>query len=437
MRNYLTAFFKQLQGFAIMKPHNLAWLAAFVTTASLATSTTSLDAALKKVAVLDGQMKFAEIVDTLRPFAQSENGEVELSLADAYMSLAINGKGPQTPSPAALKAMSGIQPATIDPQEIQLAVTFAERAARHGKAGGYNLLYVIYGNGYGLKADTPKALNYLKLAADGGDWGAKFNLAVMVYEGRPFMKKDIGRACGLFHELLDKSPLQREAAYYVGQMVYFGQCGRAPDRGEGMKLVAIAANGGMRSAERDMGKSFEHGWLGHVDKAKALSWYQKAAEHGDAFSQWRIGMAYVYGELGEPKDSAEGVRYLQRAAASDYPDGLTDLAVMYVEGDGVAKDLAGAMLLYQRAAELGEPHAYREMAVMYANGEGVAVDRVRARALYLESVAMGDEKSDLMDKAFSRQLTRAQIEQSDRDVAAWQGTHPAGQAVAGEQKSSR
>ena len=377
---------------------------------------------MKQVAVFETQMKFAEVVDILRPLAESNNAQVELSLANAYLNLAINGRTPDAVSDAAALAVAAAHDKTLGPitrEKIQPAIDFAERAARHGSAGGFNILYIIYANGFGVEADIPKAIGYLKRASAGGDLGAKYNYAVMLYEGGAFLKQDVSEACILFDELGRDPATMNLSAYYLGQIVYRGQCGHKADKVEGMKLVRIGARAGVRQAERDMGKSFDFGWLGQVDRKMALSWYQKAADHGDPFSEWRIGMAYVNGEMG-PKDSAKGVSYLQHSAESDFPQGLTDLGVMYAIGDGVAKDVYKARVLYERAAQLGEPHAFKELAAMYANGEGVPVDKLHARVLCLQSVAMGESESAAPCKALAKNLTVGQLEQSDREFSEWQ-----------------
>lgn len=400
----------------MIKACGLSLAMVFFTTTVVAVTPMSRQNAMKRVATLEPQLKFAEIVETLQPFAASDDPQIALSLANAYMNLAVIGRAAQATSDPG----DGRPPTeVITRKQIQPAIDFAQHAARHGNAGGYNLLYMIYGNGFGVKVDDAKAIGYLRQAAAGGDKGARYNYAVMLYEGRPFLKQDLAQACVLFGKLGRDDTTMTVAAYDLGQIIYRGQCGYKANKVEGMQLVSLAAKAGVRQAERDMGKSAEFGWLGEADNKKALSWYQVAADHGDPYSQWRIGMAYINGELG-PKDSIKGVDYLRGAAASDFPQAMTDLGVMYVTGDGVSKDFNKARALYENAARLGEPHAFSELAVIYAHGEGAPIDKVHARTLHLQAGAMGESKSAALDQAFEQGLTVDQLNQSDIEFNEWQ-----------------
>ena len=67
------------------------------------------------------------------------------------------------------------------------------------------------------------------------------------------------------------------------------------------------------------------------DYARALVWYRKSAEQGDAFAQ-------------------------------------TGLGVMYANGRGVAQDDAQAFVWFRKAAEQGDAEAQGSLGAMYATG---------------------------------------------------------------------
>ena len=46
---------------------------------------------------------------------------------------------------------------------------------------------------------------------------------------------------------------------------------------------------------------------------KVCAWHTKAAENGNAASQFSLGMFYLQGS-GVPKDEAEGVKWLRKSA---------------------------------------------------------------------------------------------------------------------------
>lgn len=250
-----------------------------------------------------------------------------------------------------------------------------------------------------------------------GDDGAKLNYAVMLYRGAPLVEKDVDHACQYFTEVMD-GPGGIEATYYMGLALYRGQCGRTADHKGGMELIQIAAHHGVREAERDVAKNYEHGWTVQPDLDRAFEWYEKAAQHGDGESAWRIGMAYVKGENRKP-DSRHAVEYFECSTDAGYGPGKISLAVMYVTGDGVELDYTKARSLYEEAAAQGEGHAYRELAVMHAHGEGIPVDFVAARVLYEQSVLLEDPPNAAFRASLEAKMTAEQLDEATRRIEQW------------------
>ena len=50
------------------------------------------------------------------------------------------------------------------------------------------------------------------------------------------------------------------------------------------------------------------------DEAKAVEWYKKAAEAGNAYAMYDLGNCYEYGKGGLTKDEAKAVEWYQKAA---------------------------------------------------------------------------------------------------------------------------
>ena len=64
------------------------------------------------------------------------------------------------------------------------------------------------------------------------------------------------------------------------------------------------------------GYAYEHGIGGvEMDMGKAVEWYQKAAEAGDAYSMFALGNAYENGE-GVGKDEEKALDWYRKAAAT-------------------------------------------------------------------------------------------------------------------------
>ena len=373
----------------------LAAILAALTSSAVAADS-DIDTALARLGPLEQKNDFAGIEQLLRPFEDSKNGQVEYYLAFARMNLAIDRKRPDE----------------IRPGELQPAIDMARRAALHGSKEAWNLLYMIYGNGWGVPVQGKEAIAYLKRGIDAGDAGAKLNYAIQLYMGSQFVERDVDAACPLFDQLTNTGEGLPLVAYYEGLIRFLGQCGKTADRKAGMDLIRISADRGVRDAERDMGKNYEFGWTVTPDDAQAIAWYEKAADHGDPEAQWRLGMAYVLGRLGEAQDYGKARSYFESAAASGYSRAMTDLGSMSASGEGVPRDFAKAKTLYEQAAAAGDERAFRELAVMYFQGEGVPVDLVAARAFYLRGLQAGMADDPQLKQLIEARMTSEQLEAS-------------------------
>lgn len=79
-------------------------------------------------------------------------------------------------------------------------------------------------------------------------------------------------------------------------------------------LMALAENGNTM-AQRTLGERFAMGVEGAPkDMSQAISWWQKAADNGDALSQFNLGMVYLRG-AGAPQDKIQAHMWFSLAAA--------------------------------------------------------------------------------------------------------------------------
>lgn len=325
---------------------------------------------------LTAKGRFDEAIGTLHALAEANDGRVSYALAVAYLRRAIDGRAPTE----------------IEPTAMQPAIDFSERAIGQGNPAGFNLLYQIFANGWGVPVDARRALGYLKSGSAAGDPGSRVNYAISLYEGNEIVDRDVDSACPLLKQLIEENELSVPVAHAWGWVHVRGQCGLPKNPAAGVEYLHVAAKGGVRAAERDYARALEAGWAGRdADPRAALRWYESAAKHGDGFSDWKLGLAHVEGRW-RPKDSRKAVVHFQRSAQAGEARGMTSLAVMYATGDGVDRDFAKAMGLYEQAADAGDAHASRNLAVMYLKGEGVQSDPSRALTFYRRSVALGDNE---------------------------------------------
>ena len=170
--------------------------------------TPTQERAIKASEALQEEGKFDQAVQVLAAYASSDDPEMEYALAYAHMNNGTIGK----------------KDGEADTAEIKLAVEFAERAIAHGNTAGLNLLYMIYGNGYGIPVDATKAADYLRRGAEAGESSALLNYAISLYEGSDVIDRDVDRACPLIKQALEDERIQALIAHQAGLVQIRGQC---------------------------------------------------------------------------------------------------------------------------------------------------------------------------------------------------------------------
>lgn len=125
------------------------------------------------------------------------------------------------------------------------------------------------------------------------------------------------------------------------------------------------------------------------DMARAITWFERGAEAGDAACAYLAGESYILGK-GVTKDAAKGLEYLNVAAGKDYPAAMDRLGDYYYKE---TKDYAKALAYFEKARRLDWPPSFGNLGVLYVNGAGVPSDPVAAVALFKEGAEKGDGSS--------------------------------------------
>jgi TPR repeat protein len=129
------------------------------------------------------------------------------------------------------------------------------------------------------------------------------------------------------------------------------------------------------------------------DKTRAVSSLQYAAEHGHAVALWQLGRMYADGD-GVPRDDHRAFEYFQKFAdthADDNPatprarfvaNAFVALGQYYLEGipnTAVTASPERARRMFAHAASyFGDPEAQYQLALLYVDGNGVQRDARRA-----------------------------------------------------------
>jgi len=130
------------------------------------------------------------------------------------------------------------------------------------------------------------------------------------------------------------------------------------------------------------------------DYAKAMKWYRKAAEQGDAGAEYNLGDMYKQGQ-GVPRDYAEAARWYDKAAGQGIEKAkislkqvlriLTEMGLDAIVGE----DFASALRLLEPAAELGGGKAQFFLGLMHYTGQGVPQSYREAKKWYIIAAEQG------------------------------------------------
>ena len=124
--------------------------------------------------------------------------------------------------------------------------------------------------------------------------------------------------------------------------------------------------------------------------AKALPWLLSAAEAGNYWAEYHLGLIYEEGLVG-PRILHKAVYWYERSAAQGYESAQLNLGIILANRRGPGRDIPRAMALYRQAARAGRPAAAYNLGLYYHHGRGVKKNLSAARRWYGEAARLGDE----------------------------------------------
>jgi uncharacterized protein len=147
------------------------------------------------------------------------------------------------------------------------------------------------------------------------------------------------------------------------------------------------------------------------DTAAAVREFEKLPVK-NGFVLYNLGVLYANGD-GVRKDVKTAVGFYRQAAELSGPDklwtqlSLHNLGRMHEVGDGLTQDYAEAARCYRGAAELGHAPSQFNLAVLYVNGNGVPVSLPFALHWVLKAEASGETKAPRLRKILEKQMEKS------------------------------
>ncbi len=253
---------------------------------------------------------------------------------------------------------------SIRPSDPARAAELYAEASDMGDAQASSSLGYMLMVGEGVGKDLKKAVEYLRKAADAGDAKAMVNLGNLILEEDPTEAlrcfETAGEA-GSVTAMMNAAVMHRTGA------------GIPMDASKAVYWLEKASESDV-SAMSVLAHILRTGENVPADKPRAAGLYRRAAELGDADSQYDLAMMLDSGD-GIPMDREEAEKWFRESASQGDNDARLCLGgILYERGD-----YAGAEEVFTDAAIDGDPKAMYNLALIYAGGNLGTPDMGKAK----------------------------------------------------------
>jgi TPR repeat protein len=118
-------------------------------------------------------------------------------------------------------------------------------------------------------------------------------------------------------------------------------------------------------------------------------------------------------------DYATALKEWQPLADGGSPDAQYNIALLYVDGKGVARNYEEAVKWFERAANQGHVKAQHNLGAMFAVGEGVKRDYVQAYKWMSVCAAKGDGGCASQRDQLEKKLKGSKLAEAQRQATEW------------------
>jgi TPR repeat protein len=321
------------------------------------------------------------------------------------------------------------------PPTTQEMVGEAEYLARSAHQGDKNALATLrsgvaakyadaefgLGEYYRLSKDYAQSVSWFQKSADQGFAGGYYALGI-AYESGEGVPQDYAQAMGLYLKATELA----DAEMKIGLLYAHGR-GVRQDYSQAVLWYRKAADTGSVDADLALGSTYETGEGVPRDDAQAMQWYRKAADFMNAQGQYRLGLLYERSK--SLQDYKQAVYWYGKAAQQGIVEAQLNLGMLYSNGKGAPADAGRALQLFQMAANQGNGQAQYQLANCFATGAGVRPDPFRAYQWMTIAKASLDGKDPTYSlalekmKDWEKQLSPTQISQAKKAAAEWLQSH--------------
>lgn len=243
--------------------------------------------------------------------------------------------------------------------------------------------------GIGVRKDETSAASWFKKAADNGYVHGMRYLGVCYRDGK-----------GVNKNTLEAKKWFKRAGTWGNPDAQYNYGLLCDDKKVAFEWFLKAANqGGHELAFTSVAQCYQYALGVSKNLPKACEYLQKAVDKGNASAMHQLAINYINGD-GVRLDYSRAKSLLYDAAAKKYVLSQRQLGILFLEGlAGVAKDEKEAVRWLQMAADADDTEAQKYLGVCYWKGLGVKKNKDSARYWLKKASAKGDnEARRLLDK---------------------------------------
>lgn len=146
---------------------------------------------------------------------------------------------------------------------------------------------------------------------------------------------------------------------------------------------------------------------GFNQPTKALSWFKKSAELGNAQAQVELAELYEAGD-GVTKDIEQAIKWYEKAATQDHDEAQLALALHYLED---LEDVPEALTLLEKSAKQGNAIAQYRLGLLYLGEADIKADKSKAWYYFAMAANKVPEAAQARD-VLELEMTAAELKQA-------------------------
>jgi TPR repeat protein len=246
----------------------------------------------------------------------------------------------------------------VEQDPAKAAYWFRKEAELEDSEGAFNL-GLLYAKGFGVERDFEKAAEWMEKAVAWGDPDGKGPAALYRSMAENQQKAEAG----------DAAAMAALAEGYMGLGGSLDQAGSGEDYKLCLQWAQKAVDAGCAAGYWPLALAYEHGRGVEQDDAKAVEFYRKGAEGGNAPCQHSYGCRLMQGQ-GVGKDKRQAFELFTQCAEQGYGLAMRDLGRCYQFAEGCMGNMKTAVEWYEKALQvIDDPDLARKAAFFRQIGE--------------------------------------------------------------------